>query len=311
MLKRSKSEGYDSPRNKYVFDSEVSVSASDSGDEYVPQQNDEPPRSSRVLSKKRVVQERTWSALSYSARSSGDYTVHRIKSSPSDDTNCDTITRPTTSSRKSLSTNKPARVTDNSHNGKNNRNNSSSGRERLGSSSKFKISKLSKSTALKHVNPWMTPTSQDATVPSIMGSNTATHVPGASTIPIFQSRLPSVSDTSRFQAFERVMNLTWKPPSSYTELANIRNRATFSLRHHMLLQEGYLRQSDLVNCFADMHPVSSSGAPQHVVGLGLSLQYGSKVPTAKTEIAMVLRHKDYRRCPVGSLALYLFSRFHV
>ncbi|KAF9324611.1 hypothetical protein BG006_000369, partial [Podila minutissima] len=89
-----------------------------------------------------------------------------------------------------------------------------------------------------------------------------------------------------FQAFERVMNLAWKPPSSYTELANIRNRATFSLRHHMLLQEGYLRQSDLVNCFADMHPISSSGAPQHVVGLGLSLQYGNKVPTAKTEIAM-------------------------
>ncbi|KAG0098326.1 hypothetical protein BGZ93_000468 [Podila epicladia] len=46
-----------------------------------------------------------------------------------------------------------------------------------------------------------------------------------------------------------------------------------------------------------MHPVPSSGAPQFVVGLGLSLQYGNKVPTAKTEIAIVLRHKDYRRCP--------------
>lgn len=313
VLKRSKSEGYDSAHNEYESDSEVNVLASGSGNEYVPQDDGELSRSSKVLLKTHVAQERTGGEQGSSVQSSGDCSGHQINTTSTDDAKCDTATHSTTSSLKSLSKKNSGRFTDNNHNSKNNRNSSSSGRTKLNSSNTFKTAKLDKSKTLKHDKTWMTSTSQDAKVPSIIGGNVATHVPGTTTArkPTFQSRLPSVSGTLRFQTFERVMNLIWKPPSTYTELANIRNRATFSLRHHMLLQEGYLRQSDLVNCFADVHPVPSNSAPQHIVGLGLSMQYGNKVPTAKTEIAMVLRHKDYRRCPVGSLALYLFSRFHV
>lgn len=309
MLYRSKSEGYNSAQNEYGSDSEVYVSVSDSGDEYAPLNDDKSNSRSKFRPKKRRAQERTWSAQKSLVRSS-DCFVHRLKSTPKEDTKQgDIFAHPIMSSQK-LPTGKKS---DNIGNSKRNRNAMSLGRVKLSSLRKSNTTTPTESKPLKYAKTWTTSTSHDATVPSSVRHKTSDRLPSTNATSISQSStVPSNEEgTLRLQSFERVMNATWRPPSALTELANIRNRATFSLRHHMLLPEGHLRHSDLVNCFADMHAVSSSGAPQNVVGLALCLQYGDRVPTAKTEIAMVLRHKDYRRCPVGSFALYLFSRFHV
>ncbi|KFH74229.1 hypothetical protein MVEG_01442 [Podila verticillata NRRL 6337] len=315
VLYRLKSEGNDSAQNEFESDSEVYVSVSDSGDEYAPQADDKLNPRSKVRSKKRRAQERTWSAQESSLQSS-DCVVHQLKSSLKEDTkHGDIFAHPIVSLRRLPVGKKSARITENNNNignSKRNRNTASSGKGNLSSSRKSNTTTPTKRKSLKRVKTWTTSTSQDATVPSGVGDKTAKRMPSASTTSISQSSTAPSNEEGilRLQTFEGVMNATWKPPSEFTQIANIRNRATFSLRHHMLLPEGHLRHSDLVNCFADMHAVPSSGGPQNVVGLALCLQYGDKVPTAKTEIAMVLRHKDYRRCPVGSVALYFFSRFH-
>ncbi|KAG0027949.1 hypothetical protein BGZ81_005152 [Podila clonocystis] len=150
VLKRSKSDVHDSAPNGYTSDSEVYVSVSDSSDEYVPQEVDDAPRSSRVPSKKCEEQERSWGTKDSSNRSSGDSAVHQIKSSSRYDMECETNANPTTSSRKPLS-NKPKRTPDRNHSNKNSRNSSSSGRKNLSSSSKLKTAKLAKSKARKYV----------------------------------------------------------------------------------------------------------------------------------------------------------------
>ncbi|KAF9313202.1 hypothetical protein BG003_005492 [Podila horticola] len=172
VLKRSKSEGYDSAHNEYESDSEVNVLASGSGNEYVPQDDGELSRSSKVLLKTHVAQERTGGEQGSSVQSSGDCSGHQINATSTDDAKCDTATHSTTSSLKSLSKKNSGRFTDNNHNSKNNRNSSSSGRTKLNSSNTFKTAKLDKSKTLKHDKTWMTSTSQDAKVPSIIGGNT-------------------------------------------------------------------------------------------------------------------------------------------
>lgn len=316
VLYRLKSEGNHSAQNEYELDSEGHVSASDSGDEYVPQADDKLNPRPEVQSKKRRAQERTWSAQESKVRSS-DCVVHQLKSTLKEDTkHGDIFAHPIVSLQRLPIGKKSARITDsinNIGNSKRNKNTASSGKGKLSSLRKSNATTPTKRKPPKRVKTWTTSTSQDVTVPSSVGDKAAKHLPSTSTTSISQSSTAPSNEEGilRLQTFERVMNATWKPPSEFTQIANIRNRATFSLRHHMLLPEGHLRHSDLVNCFADMHAVPSNGEPQNVIGLALCLQYGDKVPTAKTEIAMVLRHKDYRRCPVGSLALYLFSRFHV
>lgn len=123
---------------------------------------------------------------------------------------------------------------------------------------------------------------------------------------------PSTVDSSEgLQTFERVMTSHGRPTTLHAEMFNVRDRASFSLRHHMFLPDDYIRHIDLMNCFADMYTITSSRDPVNVIGLSFCLQRGRGFLGAGTEISVALRHKDYRRCAVGSLALYLFSRFHV
>lgn len=121
----------------------------------------------------------------------------------------------------------------------------------------------------------------------------------------------TVGTSEGLQTFERVMTSPGRPTTLHAEIFNVRDRASFSLRHQMFLPDDYLRHIDLMNCFADMHTIMSSGDPVNVIGLSFCLQRGRGFLGASTEISVALRHKDYRRCAVGSLALYLFSRFHV
>lgn len=114
-----------------------------------------------------------------------------------------------------------------------------------------------------------------------------------------------------FRSFVRVMTSTGRPTTIRAEISNVRDRATSSLQHQMLLPDGALGKLVLAHCFAVKLAVSSNAAIRNVVGLAFCLQSGNGAPGLETEIAVTLRHKDYRRCAVGSLALHLFCRFHV
>jgi hypothetical protein len=91
-------------------------------------------------------------------------------------------------------------------------------------------------------------------------------------------------------------------------LHDLRNRADFLLLYGMLGRSQSTRMAQLPDFFS--LEVPDEGPTQcdvlvMIMNVGKTNQYG------KLEYGAVMRNKDVRKCALGGLALYLFSRFHV
>ncbi|KAE8213455.1 hypothetical protein CF319_g9169 [Tilletia indica] len=91
-----------------------------------------------------------------------------------------------------------------------------------------------------------------------------------------------------------------------------RDRLAFLISHFALLRGENARNLEL----ADLHHLSMSGEGPSGVGSSqcfavvLLLANGKTNQAGRVEYGSFLRNKDAFVCPVGALALYLFSRFH-
>lgn len=83
-----------------------------------------------------------------------------------------------------------------------------------------------------------------------------------------------------FRSFVRVITSTGRPTTIRAEVSNVRDRATSSLQHQMLLPDGSLRKLALATCFSR---TSSQFCPMplHAMSLGMlsacNLEMGHRV----------------------------------
>ena len=117
----------------------------------------------------------------------------------------------------------------------------------------------------------------------------------------------ATGDVIEVQALKRVLGAEWKRPHRWSS-TSIRDRVAVSLQHHAFLSTNILSELYLADCLMEHLDISAS---QKVRCLGLCLRKYAQLPNVDTPVAIVARHNDYRRCPVGAVAFYLFERFHV
>ncbi|CAD6934855.1 unnamed protein product [Tilletia caries] len=86
-----------------------------------------------------------------------------------------------------------------------------------------------------------------------------------------------------------------------------RDRLAFLISHFALLRGANARNLEL----ADVHHLQLEGeGPSDCFAVVLLLSNGKTNQAGRVEYGSFLRNKDAFVCPVGALALYLFSRFH-
>ena len=107
--------------------------------------------------------------------------------------------------------------------------------------------------------------------------------------------------------FLRMMDVFWELPVE----TGLRDRAAFSLRHQLFLQDQDHRQLDLADCFTENFEITLRGNPYRIHGMALAMRGGAILPDGNTPVAIALRHKDFRRCSVGAVAFHLLERFQV
>ncbi|KAE8183507.1 hypothetical protein CF328_g8161 [Tilletia controversa] len=87
----------------------------------------------------------------------------------------------------------------------------------------------------------------------------------------------------------------------------LRDRLAFLISHYALLRGDNARKLEL----ADLHHLDLAGeGPSPCFAVVLLLANGKTNQAGRVEYGSFLRNRDVRVCPVGCLALYLFSRFH-
>ncbi|KAE8231011.1 hypothetical protein CF326_g3980 [Tilletia indica] len=87
----------------------------------------------------------------------------------------------------------------------------------------------------------------------------------------------------------------------------LRDRLAFLISHYALLRGDNARRLEL----ADLHHLDLSGeGPSPCFAVVLLLANGKTNQAGRVEYGSFLRNKDANVCPVGCLAMYLFSRFH-
>lgn len=91
---------------------------------------------------------------------------------------------------------------------------------------------------------------------------------------------------------------------------NMRDRALVCLRHQMFLHDQRIGPLNLAGCFVEGFDNMDKDS-HRTMGLAISLQGAVALPRRDTHVAIALRHRDYRRCPVSAVAYYLFDRFQV
>ncbi|KFH67341.1 hypothetical protein MVEG_06075 [Podila verticillata NRRL 6337] len=96
--------------------------------------------------------------------------------------------------------------------------------------------------------------------------------------------------------FLRMMDVFWELPVE----TGLRDRAAFSLRHQLFLQDQDHRQLDLADCFSESFEINLRGNPYRIHGMALAMRGGAILPDGNTPVAIALRHKDFRRCSVGA-----------
>ncbi|CAD6890814.1 unnamed protein product [Tilletia laevis] len=99
--------------------------------------------------------------------------------------------------------------------------------------------------------------------------------------------------------------------SNYFLLRNnetgLRDRLAFLISHYALLRGENARNLEL----ADLHHLDLEGeGPSDCFAVVLLLANGKANQAGRVEYGSFLRNRDVRVCPIGGLALYLFSRFH-
>ncbi|KAE8181731.1 hypothetical protein CF336_g8816, partial [Tilletia laevis] len=99
--------------------------------------------------------------------------------------------------------------------------------------------------------------------------------------------------------------------SNYFLLRNseigLRDRLAFLISHYALLRGDNARKLEL----ADLHHLELEGeGPSSCFAVVLLLANGKTNQAGRVEYGSFMRNRDVQLCPVGALALYLFSRFH-
>lgn len=107
--------------------------------------------------------------------------------------------------------------------------------------------------------------------------------------------------------FLRMMDVFWELPVE----TGLRDRAAFSLRHQLFLQDQDHRHLDIADCFAESFNITLRGNPYKIHGMALAMRGGAILPDGNTPVAIALRHKDFRRCSVGAVAFHMLERFQV
>jgi hypothetical protein len=112
--------------------------------------------------------------------------------------------------------------------------------------------------------------------------------------------------------FLRMMVTLWKGFEKWdSRVTLIRDCMAINLRHQAFFRDESLRNLALSDCFRESVSTTFGGTTGKVHGLAFCLHAGKTQPDFKTDLAMVLWHRNYIRCSVGVTAFCLFERFHV